>query len=135
MRKIPTLLVDDLTIIDSDNICFYLDSISNKKTLFPKDDYFKIISMVSVANGLMESVLERRMEIIRPIMNKVKILLINKKLELKELLNGLKNNWKNYNEDYLTMDQITIACSLEYTNFRLNNQWEKNSPNLIEMVK
>ena len=54
LRKIPTLLVDDLTIIDSDNICFYLDSISNKKTLFPKDDYFKIISIVSVANGLME---------------------------------------------------------------------------------
>ena len=66
LRKIPTLLINDLAIIDSDNICVYLDSISNKKTLFPKNEYFKIISMVSVANGLMESVLERRMEIIRP---------------------------------------------------------------------
>jgi glutathione S-transferase len=62
LRKIPTLVIDNSTIIDSDNICFYLDSISNKKTLFPKDDYFKIISIVSVANGLMESVLERQME-------------------------------------------------------------------------
>ena len=38
LRKIPTLLVDDLTIIDSDNICIYLgfnfkekNSISKKK--------------------------------------------------------------------------------------------------------
>ena len=40
LRKIPTLLVDDLTIIDSDNICIYLDSISKKKTLFPKKKIF-----------------------------------------------------------------------------------------------
>ena len=53
LRKIPTLLVNDLTIIDSDNICFYLDSVSNNDTLFPKKNYFEIISMVSVANGLM----------------------------------------------------------------------------------
>ena len=42
----------------------------------------------------------------------------------------LEDNWKNYDDNYLTMDQIAIACSLEYTNFRLNNQWEKNSPKL-----
>ena len=42
LRKIPTLLINDLAIIDSDNICVYLDSISNKKTLFPKNEYFSI---------------------------------------------------------------------------------------------
>ena len=31
IRKIPTLVVNDLTIMDSDNICLYLDSISKKK--------------------------------------------------------------------------------------------------------
>ena len=36
IRKIPTLVVDELSIIDSDNICLYLDSISKKNTLFPK---------------------------------------------------------------------------------------------------
>ena len=59
-------MVNELTIMDSDNICLYLDSISKKKTLFPKKNYWKIMSMTSVANGLMESVLERRMESIRP---------------------------------------------------------------------
>ena len=36
LRKIPTLVVNSLTIMDSDNICLYLDSISKKNTLFPK---------------------------------------------------------------------------------------------------
>ena len=36
IRKIPTLVVNELPILDSDNICLYLDSISKKNTLFPK---------------------------------------------------------------------------------------------------
>jgi glutathione S-transferase len=134
LRKIPTLLVGDSAIIDSDNICFYLDSISNKKTLFPKDNYFKILSMVSIANGLMESVLQRQMEIIRPNNEQSKNFINKQEIRIKRTIKWLEDNWKNYNEDYLTMDQITIACSLEYTNFRYNNQWEKNSPHLINWL-
>ena len=61
LRKIPTLLVNNLTIIDSDNICLYFDSISKKKSLFPKDRYWEVKSLTSIANGLMETVLERFM--------------------------------------------------------------------------
>ena len=135
LRKIPTLLTDDLTIIDSDNICIYLDSISNKKTLFPKNEYFKIISMVSVANGLMESVLERRMEIIRPTNEQSNSFINKQEIRIARTIKWLEENWKNYNDNYLTMDQIAIACSLEYTNFRLDNQWEKDSPKLIKWLK
>ena len=135
LRKIPTLLINDLAIIDSDNICIYLDSISNKKTLFPKNEYFKIISMVSVANGLMESVLERRMEIIRPTNEQSNSFINKQEIRIARTIKWLEENWKNYNDNYLTMDQIAIACSLEYTNFRLDNQWEKDSPKLIKWLK
>ena len=134
LRKIPTLLVDDLTIIDSDNICIYLDSISKKKTLFPKKEYFKIISMISVANGLMESVLERRMEKIRPNNEQSNNFINKQEIRISRTIKWLENNWNNYEENYLTMDQIAIACSLEYTNFRLNNQWEKDCPKLIKWL-
>ena len=135
LRKIPTLLINNLAIIDSDNICIYLDSISNKKTLFPKNEYFKIISMVSVANGLMESVLERRMEIIRPTNEQSNNFINKQEIRIARTIKWLEENWKNYNDNYLTMDQIAIACSLEYTNFRLDNQWEKDSPKLIKWLK
>ena len=134
LRKIPTLLVNDLTIIDSDNICIYLDSISKKKTLFPKKEYFKIISMISVANGLMESVLERRMEKIRPNNEQSNNFINKQEIRISRTIKWLENNWNNYEENYLTMDQIAIACSLEYTNFRLNNQWEKDCPKLIKWL-
>ena len=98
LRKIPTLLVDDLTIIDSDNICIYLDSISNKKTLFPKNEYFKVVSMVSVANGLMESVLERRMELIRPTNEQSNSFINKQEIRIARTIKWLENNWKNYDD-------------------------------------
>ena len=130
LRKIPTLLVNNLTIIDSDNICLYFDSITKKKSLFPKDRYWEIMSLTSIANGLMETVLERFMEISRPDEDKSKKTI--DKLETRALrtIEWLKNNWNNYNEQNLTMDQIAIACALDYTSFRFTNNWKKENSKL-----
>ena len=130
IRKIPTLVVNELSIIDSDNICLYLDSISKKNTLFPKKNYWKIISMTSIANGLMESVLERRMESIRPDNEKSKNFINKQEIRITRTIKWLENNWNNYDESYLTMDQIAIACALDYTMFRLNDKWRIDNPKL-----
>ena len=66
LRKIPTLSVNNFSIIDSDNICLFFESITKKNSLFPKKNYWKIMSYTSIANGLMEAILERFMEISRP---------------------------------------------------------------------
>jgi len=130
LRKIPTLLINNLSIIDSDNICLYFDSITKKKSLFPKDRYWQIMSLTSLANGLMEAVLERFMEISRP-ENEQSKKYINK-LEKRTLrtIKWLENNWNNYNENDLTMDQIAIACALDYTSFRFTNEWKNDHFNL-----
>ena len=130
LRKIPTLLINGLTIIDSDNICFYLDSISKKETLFPKNKYFEIISITSVANGKMESVLERRMEKIRPTNEKSENFIKKQEIRIARTIEWLENNWNNYGESYLTMDQIAVACALDYTMFRFNDKWRANHPKL-----
>jgi len=130
IRKIPTLVVDKLSITDSDNICLYLDSISKKNTLFPKKDYWKIMSITSIANGLMESVLERRMESIRPDNEKSKNFINKQEIRIIRTINWLENNWNNYNENYLTMEQIAIACALNYTMFRFSDKWRKDNPKL-----
>ena len=132
LRKIPTLLINNLSIIDSDNICLYFDSITNKKSLFPKDRYWQIMSLTSLANGLMEAVLERFMEISRPDHEQSKKFI--NKLETRALrtINWLENNWNNYNEEYLTMDQIAVACALDYTSFRFTNKWKNDQSNLVK---
>ena len=98
-----------------------------KKTLFPKNEYYKIISMTSIANGLMESVLERRMEIIRPINEQSKSFINKQEVRITRTIKWLENNWSNYDKNYLTMDQIAIACALDYTMFRFNDQWKSDN--------
>ena len=126
LRKIPTLLIDNLAIIDSDNICLYFDSIGNNKSLFPKDNYWQIMTLTSLANGLMEAVLERFMELSRPNQEQSKKFI--DKLETRALrtIHWLENNWNNYNDGYLTMDQIAIACALDYASFRFTNKWKND---------
>ena len=50
LRKIPTLVINDLTIIDSDNICLHLDSISKKET--KESSYLAIINDLSEDIGI-----------------------------------------------------------------------------------
>ena len=132
LRKIPTLVINELSITDSDNICLYLDSISKKDTLFPKKNYWKIMNITSIANGLMESVLERRMETIRPENEKSKGFINKQEIRIDRTIKWIENNWHNYNNDYLTMDQIAIACALDYTIFRFNNRWKSENRKLNE---
>jgi len=130
IRKIPTLVINGLAIMDSDNICLYLDSISKKNTLFPKKNYWEIMSITSIANGLMESVLERRMESIRSDNEKSKNFINKQEIRIIRTIKWLENNWNNYDDSYLTMDQIAIACALDYTMFRFNDKWRTDSPKL-----
>ena len=130
IRKIPTLVINELAIMDSDNICLYLDSISKKNTLFPKKKYWEIMSMTSIANGLMESVLERRMESIGPDNEKSNNFINKQEIRIIRTIKWLENNWNNYDDSYLTMDQISIACALDYTMFRFNDKWRADNTKL-----
>ena len=62
LRQVPTLMSGNKAIVDSDNICLYLDSISNKESLFPQDRYWDCMTMISVANGIMENAVQRFIE-------------------------------------------------------------------------
>ena len=130
LRKIPTLIANDLTIIDSDNICLYFDSITKKNTIFPKENYWQIMSLTSVANGLMEAVLERFMELSRPDNEKSKKFINKLEIRIVRTIKWFENHWINYNENFLSMDQIAIACALDYTIFRFNDKWKMDNPKL-----
>ena len=130
LRKIPTLIVDNLTIMDSDNICLYFESISRKKSLYPKENYWQIMTNTSIANGLMETILERFMEISRT--EGEKSLKFIEKLETRALktINWLEKNLNNFHDKKLSIDKIAIACALEYTTFRYTNDWQKKNKDL-----
>tara|TARA_Y100000741_G_scaffold274148_1_gene214159 strand:+ start:1585 stop:2184 length:600 start_codon:yes stop_codon:yes gene_type:complete len=131
LRKIPTLIVDNnQTIIDSDNICLYFDNISKNKTLFNQDNYWQIMSMISVTNGLMEAVLERRMELIRPSNEQSKNFIDKQEVRIFRTIQWLETNWNNHMNNEISMDQISLACALEYTKFRFTNDWTEKCKKL-----
>ena len=134
LRKIPTLVINNnQTIIDSDNICLYFDEISSIETLFKKENYWQIMSTISVANGIMESVLERRMELIRPSNEQSKGFINKQEIRTFRTINWLEKNWYNY-EKKISMDQIAVAVALEYTKFRFTDSWSKDCQKLNEWL-
>ena len=134
LRKIPTLIINNnQTIIDSDNICLYFDEISSIETLFKKENYWQIMSTISVANGIMESVLERRMELIRPSNEQSKGFINKQEIRTFRTINWLEKNWDNYQKK-VSMDQIAIAVALEYTKFRFTDSWSKDCQKLNEWL-
>ena len=134
LRKIPTLVINNnQTIIDSDNICLYFDEISSIETLFKKENYWQIMSTISVANGIMESVLERRMELIRPSNEQSKGFINKQEIRTFRTINWLEKNWDNF-EKKISMDQIAIAVALEYTKFRFTDSWSKDCQKLNEWL-
>ena len=88
------------------------------------------MSMASIANGLMESVLERRMEMIRPDSEKSNNFINKQEVRITRTISWLENNWNNYDDSYLTMDQIAIACALDYTIYRFNDKWRTHNTKL-----
>ncbi len=90
------------------------------------------MNVTSIANGLMESVLERRMETIRSENEKSKSFINKQEIRIERTIKWIENNWNNYNNDYLTMDQIAIACALDYTIFRFSNKWKFENQKLNE---
>ena len=95
LRKVPTLIVDNSTIIDSDNICLYFESITKKNSLFPKENYWRVMTNTSIANGLMETILDRFMEVSRS--EEERNLKFIEKLEIRALrtINWLEKNLNN----------------------------------------
>ena len=135
LRKIPTLVINNnQTLIDSDNICLYFDKISKKKTLFNPTNYWEIMSTVSLANGLMESVLERRMETIRPTNEQSKNFIKKQEIRTLRTIEWLEKNWSNYNTNEISMDQIALACALEYVKYRFSNDWSSSCIKLNEWL-
>ena len=50
----------------------------------------------------------------------------------KRTIKWLENNWNNFSEDYLTMDQIAVGCALDYAVFRYNEDWKLENKRLHE---
>ena len=131
LRQVPTLMAADRAIIDSDNICLYLNSLSDTKSLFPAKRYWDCMTMISVANGVMENAVQRFIEISAIPAKEQRVKAIER-FE-KKILRSIEWIEKKYDEfviEEITMDQIAVACALDYTSFRFSSEWKLKNTKL-----
>ena len=133
LRQIPTLVADGQVIADSDNICLYFDKISSQNSLYPSERYWDCLSFINVANGIMENGVNRYIEISaidKKDQREKAVLRFEKKII--RSINWIGENFHNINLNTLSMDLISIACALDYTNFRFSNDWKNQNSNLYD---
>ena len=88
------------------------------------------MSIISIANGLMEAVLERKTELIRPSIEQSKNFVKKQEVRVFRTIDWLEKNWNNFEKNKISMDQISVACALEYTKFRFTDKWMNNCKDL-----
>ena len=73
---------------------------------------------------------QRRMELIRPSNEQSKSFIDKQEIRVFRTINWLEKNWNNFEKNKISIDQISVACALEYTKFRFTDKWINNCKNL-----
>mgnify|MGYP001239316569 CR=1 FL=1 len=135
LGKVPTLIVDDTTIIyDSPIICEYLDSLHDGEKLFPINgtNRWQALKHQAEGDGMMNSGIIALLESRRP-----KELINKKWIERQNLvtlrvLDNLENNIEDL-QGIFNIGHISIACSLGWFDFRFPDlEWRRDHPGLAD---
>ena len=131
LRQIPALVTDaGESLYDSDTILFYLDSLHDGESLFPCQTRFVDLTRIACANGLIEAVLQRTMESRRADGEKSESEMARLEQRAYRALGALERQATALSSSRLSAADITTACALEYTDFRLTDGWRDQAPAL-----
>ncbi len=130
LRQIPTLVLDDGTgIYDSRVICCYVDALAESK-LMTVGNAWDVETRWSLAIGIMEAGLQRRMEIVRPEGEKSASQIGKLAERIDRALTYLEHAATLLPREQARIDAIGIAVALEYTDFRYTRAWRERCPRL-----
>jgi len=135
LRQIPALVTDaGESLYDSDTILFYLDSLHDGESLFPGQTRFVDLTRIACANGLIEAVLQRTMESRRADGEKSESEMARLEQRAYRALGALEQQATALSSSTLSAADITTACALEYTDFRLTDAWREQAPALRDWL-
>ncbi len=131
LRQIPTLMLGDGTAIyDSDVICGYLNSLGSETDLIPAAGRWAVETRTALANGLMEAVLQRTMELNRPEAERSPAFIQKLEQRVGRAIPHLEGLASEIAAGPIRLDQIAVACALEYCDFRYPHDWRDRCPAL-----
>lgn len=120
LRQIPTMVVGDMAIFDSRTIFEYFENRSNRK--IGEADFLKA-TRISLALGMTDACLQYRMEMMLPVeeQNEARISKLTARMDRSV---GKLEAWADIIAAGETrLEQIVVACALEYLDFRYTRDW------------
>lgn len=134
LGKIPTLITDHGSVLhDSRVICEYLCHHAGNKELLPDEPVarFRILTLQSLAIGLMDAGVSRRYETaVRPEEKRWPEWVARQHTRIEAGLDELEGNWSG-ELDTVNAGSIATAAVLAYLDFRFEDLgWRENRPKL-----
>ena len=92
--------------------------------------------MISVSNGIMENAVNRYIEMsaIPELEQRHKSIERYEKKILRSI-DWIERKYDEFVTDKLTIDQISVACALDYTSFRFTDAWGENNTKLKKWLE
>lgn len=135
LGKVPSLTLDDgRAIFDSIVICEYLDSLSDKATLFPKnmDERISVLVQHAIADGLTNACYNRRMDSASPEGEGSPTMRARMKIAMEKCLDELERQAGSL-AGRVDIATIGIAAALGYHDLRFSHEnWRQGRPNLTK---
>ncbi|MEX0732152.1 MAG: glutathione S-transferase C-terminal domain-containing protein [Aquisalimonadaceae bacterium] len=131
LRQIPTLITDDdRGVFDSAVIISMLDALHGGAPLVPDDRKADVLVRAALADGVMEAVLQRVMELRRPPQRQDSAFVDKLEGRINRSLRRINDELAGLAGDPPTADAIAVACALEYVDFRFPVNWRETYPGL-----
>lgn len=135
LRQIPTLVLDDgAPVYDSRVICRHFDALAGRR-LLPEAAGVDVERRWSLAMGIMEAGLQRRMETVRPDGEKSVAVIDKLAARIRRALGALEKEAGIVEAVGVRMDTLAIAVALEYTDFRFTRDWRNACPRLAHWLE
>lgn len=136
MRQIPTLLLDDgRAMFDSRVICAYFCSLRPGRGLNAVEDRWDVQTHWWLAVGLMESSVQRVMELLRPKSEQSPSALQKYNRRIDNVIAKLEAAADQICSSEVRMDRLAVAIALEYTDFRIRRSWRDQAPQLRDWLE
>jgi glutathione S-transferase len=131
LRQVPTLVTETgVAIYDSSVILGFLDTLHGGEPLIPHDPTHRIPTRIALADGLIEATLQRAMELRRPEELRSAAVIARLECRIGRALIAIDRIRADLSLDPLRADTITVACALDYVDFRYGRSWRDELPDL-----
>ncbi|MEZ4441319.1 MAG: glutathione S-transferase N-terminal domain-containing protein [Polyangiaceae bacterium] len=131
LGKVPALVLEDRTLVDSPLICAYLDSLHDGPKLHPEGDWHAL-QLQALGDGMMDATVLRRLETLRPESLRSAHWIARYEAAVQRTLMELATHMSAL-RDTVTIGTITVGCALWYLDRRYPEvSWRDRAPDLAE---